>query len=418
MAITALDIIVTSMVVVNIYLTIFWLNVLWLKKVRPQAKNGKLPAVSLVVPAYNESKTISKTLRSLLNLDYPKNKLEIIVVNDGSTDDTVDIVKRFAHRGVVLLNKPRGGKGSALNFALKRARGELFGVVDADSLVGKSSLKFIARHFTDEKVGGVTSTIKAQNRRGLLERMQHFEYLAASFFRKLFYAMNTLYITPGVLSVYRKDVIKSLGGFDEKNHTEDLEIALRLRDSFYKIEMEPASITRTVVPAGLASFARQRLRWNRGHLYNVLSKYRHIMFNPKYGLMGTFQFPLHFVVPTMTIFALALLGFYAYVSAADLLWRAAVAQETLGIFHFPTLKELVLGINLKNFAIAALFLIGVIIYHMSHLHTREKWRYFGSFILFLFVYQPILAALWVIAIVQEITSRAKRGRITWAVNRG
>lgn len=362
---------------ISLYLSVFWLNVLHLEKARmmgtKKPRQTIFPTLSLIVPAFNEEQNIAKTLASLLKLDYPKDKLDIIVVDDGSNDHTAKIVRAFKKDGVRLLNKKHSGKGSSLNFGLKAAVGELFGIVDADSTVEPDSLKTLVPHFSDPKVGAVISGIKVANQKKILERLQRFEYLFATLFRRLLTALNTLYITPGVLSLYRRDVVLRLGGFDEKNPTEDLEMALRLHHAFYKVEMELDSVTYTTVPSTIRAFERQRVRWCRGHIHNILGKYRDMFFNKKYGLMGTFQFPLHVLAPAMMIFAVCLVLFSVYLWVASTVWQALFTREALLAFTIPTIKQFFLNINLRvGFSVAVLFLLGLYLYNKAHVFGKKS----------------------------------------------
>ena len=151
---------------IGLFLGVFWINLLFVKESK-KIKMKKLPIVSVIVPAYNEEKTISRTISSLLGLNYPRGKLEVIVVDDGSTDNTVSIVKKF--RNVKLIfNKHRGvGKASAVNAGLKIAKGEFLGVLDADSEAGRNSLINALEYFSSNKVGCVITPIKVVETKNL-----------------------------------------------------------------------------------------------------------------------------------------------------------------------------------------------------------------------------------------------------------
>ena len=154
------------------------------KKELKNPKPKKLPTVTIVVPAYNEEKTISKTLQSLLNLNYPKNKLEIIAVDDGSTDNTYKAAKQFTSQGVKVYKKKNTGKADSLNFALKKSKGELFAALDADSFANPDCLKKMIGYFNDPKIMAVTPSLKVYKPKNMLQKIQYVEYLIGIFLRK------------------------------------------------------------------------------------------------------------------------------------------------------------------------------------------------------------------------------------------
>ena len=187
--------------------------------------------VTILIPAYNEEKSIEKTIKSALSLNYPKDKLEVIIIDDGSKDKTYELAKRFASNQnlvVKVLTKKNGGKGTALNLGIKNASGEIIVSMDADSFVSPDALKKMVYYFKNEKVMAVTPSMGVYKPSGFLQRIQQIEYYMGVFLRKSFATMNAIHITPGAFSAYRKSFFEKYGGYDEKNITEDLEIALRI----------------------------------------------------------------------------------------------------------------------------------------------------------------------------------------------
>jgi len=265
----------------------------------------RFPRISIVVPAYNEEKNIQKTLKSLQRLDYPKEKLDLIFVDDGSTDNTYEIAKKF--KGVRVFRKENGGKGSAVNFGIKRARGEFVAVLDADSFVSRGSLKKMVGYFEREKVMAVTPALKVYNPKGFWQRVQYVEYLFSMFFRKIFSFLQGVYVTPGPLSIYRKSFFKKHGYFDEKNITEDLEIALRIQSNNYEIQNSINASVYTVAPNSFRGLMTQRVRWFTGLVDNLYS-YKHL-FGRNYGSLGMFILP---VVGFSIILMLAHLFYYGF----------------------------------------------------------------------------------------------------------
>ncbi|MEM3369296.1 MAG: glycosyltransferase [Candidatus Micrarchaeia archaeon] len=258
------------------------------EKVRKTAKRTDYePTVSFIIPAYNEEETIVETINSVLKSDYPKNKLEIIVVNDGSSDGTADVVRSIKDKRVKLINKKNSGKADSLNRGIKEAKGEIIVTLDADSYIEKNSLRKMISYFKDD-VAAVTSAVKVRERENMtfLEKLQRLEYLFTIFNRRLFAMINGVYVTPGPFSAFRREIFDIVGGFDPNNIMEDQEIALRIQAANYKIESCMDAVVYTDVPKDFSSFMKQRERWHRGGFRNVM-KYAYTI-NPKYGDFGMF----------------------------------------------------------------------------------------------------------------------------------
>ncbi len=208
------------------------------RKPEPLPKDDK--TVTIIIPAYNEEASIARTIQSALELEYPKDKIEIIVVNDGSKDKTYEIAKKFEMaRGirVKVLTKPNGGKGSALNFGIKHSKSEIIVTMDADSFARPDSLRRMVGYFYSKDVMSVTPAMGVHNPKGILQRIQQIEYYLGVFLRKSFSTINAIHITPGAFSAYRREFFLKYGGYDERNITEDLEIALRIQSKNYIIEI-------------------------------------------------------------------------------------------------------------------------------------------------------------------------------------
>ena len=290
-----IEIVLASIYFVTLYYAIFWLLVILESPLEKNRRLGRLPSVTVVVPAFNEEENISMTAQSVLGLMYPQDRLQLIVVNDGSTDATLLRIHEFAlthaDRNIVVINQQNHGKYEALNKALARATGEFFVCLDADSLVERDALRKMLPYFTSEKVGVVIPMLKVANPKNLLQKIQWYEYLINKFYNKMISRLNCLHVAPGPFSVYRAAVLRKLGGFRKGHNTEDLEIALRLQKHHYElIQMTEAEVT-TIAPHNLKELYAQRNRWNRGSFLNVLDS-RNILFNRSYGDFGMFYLPL------------------------------------------------------------------------------------------------------------------------------
>lgn len=234
------------------------------------------PPVTIIVPAYNEGKLIKQTLESLLALDYPA--FEIIVVDDGSTDQTAKVVEKWLGKHgnavVKMVQKPNGGKASALNTGIQMATHDFVLCVDGDSQLDAQTLKKAVPHLRDPKIGAVAGNVKVLNRNNLWTMLQALEYVeglnlaraSQSFFR-------LVNIIPGPVGLFRKTALHEVGWYNSDTFAEDCDITLKLLRKGWKVIYEPAAIAHTEAPNKLLPLLKQRYRWTRGIL-QALSKNR------------------------------------------------------------------------------------------------------------------------------------------------
>lgn len=252
----------------------------------------KYPSVTIIVPCWNEENTVSKTIYSLLSLDYPRNKLKIMIVDDGSTDKTWERIQKFKNNPQIeVYTKPNGGKYTALNFGISKLSSDLVGCLDADSYVHKDALKHIIMQFENKEIMAVAPSVKLWQPRGPLQLLQKVEYGFGIFTRKMFHYMQAVYITPGPFSIFRANVFKELGGYRHAHNTEDIEIALRMQKNGYKIAHAHNAMVYTVPPNTLRKLLKQRVRWSYGFIKNA-EDYRDMFFKRKYGNLGVFILPM------------------------------------------------------------------------------------------------------------------------------
>jgi len=248
------------------------------------------PLVTIVIPAYNEEKVIANTIESTLEINYP-NK-DIIVVDDGSKDNTLQIARIYQDRGVKVLHKTNGGKASALNLALTFARGELIAVLDADTLAGKNSLKEIVRVFENEKdIAAVAGNIKVRNKKNWITQCQALEYVAGiQIARRAFDLFGAITIVPGALGCFRKSVLIDTGGYDKETMVEDFDTTVKILKSGGIVRGTTKSVAYTEAPDTIRDFYNQRIRWYRGNL-QVVVKHRDALKNPRFGFLQKLAFP-------------------------------------------------------------------------------------------------------------------------------
>lgn len=295
-----MDILVYIAIFLGLYFSIFIFSTLWeyRKHIYKEALKENFPNVCLIVPCYNEEQNIDRTLNALLNLDYPKEKLEIIVIDDGSKDNTFLKAKVYEEKDkrIRLFKKENGGKYTALNFAIKKTSAQFIGSVDADSYVETQSLKRLMKYFEDQEIKAVVSTIKIIKAKNILEKIQYLEYLISASFRKVFSLNNCLNVVPGPLSVIRREVFEKIGYYKKAHDTEDMEMAFRMQKANFKIAHAANSIIYTNACSTFKSLFYQRLRWRRGFLLNLkdytgllnIKKYGNLSFLLYYYILGGF----------------------------------------------------------------------------------------------------------------------------------
>ena len=371
------------------------------KKIEPAPADDK--TVTIIIPAYNEEKSIARTIKSALSVDYPRDNLEIIVVNDGSKDKTYEIAKRFESSKlpkVKILTKPNGGKGSALNLGIKKARGEIIFTMDADTFVMPDAVKKMVGFFHEKKVMAVTPAMGVYKPKSIWQRIQHIEYYIGIFLRKSFSTINAIHITPGAFSAYRKIFFLKHGGYDEKNITEDLEIALRIQSKDYIIENSPTAVVYTIAPKEFKSLMRQRRRWYTGLIKNFWNYRR--LFGFKKGPLGMFVLP----VAIMTIALSVILTIYLVIKTLSNIKDHLSLLNSIN-FQFNNLIELNSYI-FENFlysffsnpliliTILFIFLLGFYLYF-----ARKKMRYQESvklnFVLFIILFTLLFTFWWIVS---------------------
>ena len=310
------------------------------------------PDVTVMIPAYNEESVIVDTVRSALASVYPK--LEILVIDDGSTDHTAELVRsNFANDPRVrLLLQPNRGKPAALNHALSEATGEIVVSIDADTIVDPEAVPRLVRHFVNPKVGAVAGNVKVMNRNKWLTRWQALEYITSQNLEKrAFDLLNCIPVVPGAAGAWRTDLLRANGGFSGDTVAEDTDLTLTIRRNGWKILYDEDAIGRTEVPDTVEALIRQRFRWTFGTLQAVW-KHRDAVGKPRYGTLGWIAIPNIFlfqiilplvspVIDLLFILSIALWGL-AQLRIARLpqLWTLQDVERSLVFFAIFMLIDL------------------------------------------------------------------------------
>jgi cellulose synthase/poly-beta-1,6-N-acetylglucosamine synthase-like glycosyltransferase len=372
------------------------------KGIKPKkVKLNKFPLVTICVPAYNEEKTIEETVYSILDLDYPQDKIEIIIANDGSKDKTKqvaeEIIRANKDRNIILINQRNKGKGAAMNNALKIAKGEFFIPLDADSIVSPEALKVLLPHFYTDNIAAVLPMIKIQHKSTIMRKIQHCEYLINFYYKRIMSHLNCVHVTPGPFAVYRKDIIKGLGGFDEKILVEDLEIAVRIQKANFEIVQVLETSILTKAPGNFFQFYKQRNRWYKGSLQAVF-QYRQLLFNKEYGDFGLLQLPMIFISAFISIILFLILVFWRILKPLihklyDLSYVkfdiAPLMSKGFKDYTFLNLNYVPLFYGMMILVLATVFLV------LAHHNAGEKIRHNKKTIFFyITIYPIIMGIIW------------------------
>jgi spore germination protein YaaH/peptidoglycan/xylan/chitin deacetylase (PgdA/CDA1 family) len=318
------------------------------------------PLVSVLIPCFNEEKVIAASVRQILASNWPN--LEIIVLDDGSTDGTSAAVEAaFAsHPKVRLVRFENGGKARALNRGLDLAKGEIIVALDADTLFGPDTLGRLARWFSDPVIGAVAGNALVGNRLNLITRWQALEYVTAqNLERRALAALGAVTVVPGAVGAWRKSALLDLGGYPTDTLAEDQDLTIAVQRAGWEVAFDPDARAYTEAPDTVSGLLKQRFRWSFGTL-QCLWKHRSALFNPKQPVLGfialaqiwMFQIVLAMAAPLVDLAVVwgivsGILGHMAH----PLEWSGDETRDILlywGVFVLIDLMAGVLGMAMEK----------------------------------------------------------------------
>lgn len=302
-----------------------------------EASVEEWPTITALVPAYNERGYVGRCIDSFLEADYPAGKLDVVVVDDGSTDGTFAEAKRRAGETVTVLRKDNGGKHSALNYALEGATSELVVTVDADSRIDEDALKQLVRSYRARpNTSAVAGNVKVANRDSRLTRVQALEYIVSiNMYRRALDHLGLVKVVPGCLGLFDRSVIEDVGGYSGDTVTEDFDLTMALHKAGGRVHYSGTALVRTEAPETLTDFYRQRVRWLRGSVQTV-RKHRDVLVSPEFGV-------LHGVLAPLFVLSIAVVPAFGVVILGAIAWMALFGSvlELLGLFAlFASLQTL------------------------------------------------------------------------------
>lgn len=391
----------TAFIYVSLFMTLYFevfLLVTFIERRREVAREETLsstatPNVTIIVPCWNEESTVAGTLDSIRALDYPKDRLEIIVVNDGSTDNTQAVLEAYhaQHPEITFISKENGGKHTALNAGIAIARGEIIGCLDADSFVAPNALREVVKYFEDPTTMAVTPSVRVWRPEGLLQRMQEAEYDMSIFIQKSLSLLGALTVTPGPFSFFRACVFKELGGYRHAHSTEDMEYAMRMQKAGYKIVNAHTARVFTKTPKTLKTLYKQRRRWTYGFLANARD-YHELFFKTRYGNVSVLTMPYRFfaIFSSLVLVGIIIINFGSFVIRKFNEWSAIDFNLSLGV---PTIDLFYVNVNTLVFVegVVVIFALSLIV---AGKLLAKKHPLSRDILYFLFLY-GLLAPLWI-----------------------
>lgn len=357
------------------------------------------PVVTVLIPAYNEEAAIVQTVTAALACDYPK--LEILVMDDGSTDQTPELVRsNFGNdSGVRMISQANRGKPTALNHGLAEATGEVIISIDGDTIVDPEAIPRLVRHFADPRVGAVAGNVKVLNRNRWLTRWQALEYITSQNLEKrAFDLLNCIPVVPGAVGAWRTSVLRDHHGFSGDTVAEDTDLTLTIRREGWKILYDEDAIGRTEVPDTVEALIRQRFRWTFGTMQAVW-KHRDAVGKPKYGTLGWIA------IPNIFLFQIIL----PLVSPViDLLFLLSIALWGLGQLRIARLPQLWTAQDVERSLIffAIFMLIDLLTCVVAFLLERhEDWTLLAPLILQRFYYRQMMYVVLFRALKEAVRGR-------------
>ena len=374
----------------TIFITVFFL-IIFLEnqgRIRHSPKPPRLlPSLTIIIPAYNEEETIAGTIESALNARYAPGSKKVIVVDDGSTDQTLSVARRYAKKGVLVLHQENRGKAAALNNALGKAGTELVATLDSDSYIEKDALLKMVGFFNDAEVGAVTSVMKVWKPRTTLEKLQRMEYLLMVFSRRLLSFIDSVNVTPGPLSIFRKRVFDAIGGYDEGSILEDQEFGMRMQAHNYRIASSMEAVVYTVVPKTFGDLISQRVRWHRGGVRNLLKHHR--LISPRYGDFGTLVMPFAILSIAVLFILFFLLSLSILNNSFTELFRGGFDTFYLGLKPIHLISIIIV--------LGSIAWVSIGIRQLEGEPLSPHWL-----IIYLLLYAPLVTLFWLVTAYREM----------------
>ena len=388
------------LIFLSVYVQVFFFVTFLQNRKKIIIRNSKVslssyPSVTIVVPCWNEEHTVERTVNSLLDLTYPKDKLKILLVDD----------KFSQFPNVKVFHKENGGKYTALNLGLLHTETDFFGGLDADSFADRESLVRIMSYFDkDSEIMAVAPSVIAYNSKTFIQNAQKAEYNMSVYLKKMLGFLGAINVTPGPLTIFRKKVFDDLGPYRHGHNTEDMEIAYRMQKNKYRIEHCNDAYVYTNTPTTIKKLYRQRLRWIYGFINNTID-YRSVLFKKQYGNFSLFTLPMGVI----SIVSVAYLFVRIVYNIGDFIYAKINVFNTVG-WHFSSANFYpdTFFINSQSFIFLVVFIYLLVVFAMifGRRMTEGKWG-LSLYMLYFFPVFSLIAPFWLMKAVYNTVLQRK-----------
>jgi cellulose synthase/poly-beta-1,6-N-acetylglucosamine synthase-like glycosyltransferase/peptidoglycan/xylan/chitin deacetylase (PgdA/CDA1 family)/spore germination protein YaaH len=333
----------------------------------PEVPGGFMPQVAVLIPAYNEEKVIVRTIRSVLNSDYPH--MRVIVIDDGSADRTSEVARaaypeEIAAGKVTVMKIPNGGKAEALNHAVRELTEDFYVGIDADTVIAADAVSRLVCHFADQEIGAVAGNAKVGNRINLWTRWQALEYITSqNFERRALDLFDVVTVVPGAIGAWRTAAVQQAGGYPVNTVAEDADLTMNLLEHGYKVIYEDRALAFTEAPANARGLMRQRFRWSFGTLQAIYKHQRAFLKNKAMGL---------FALPNILVFQILLPLVSPFI---DLMFVGGVVHYLLDRHFHPEAANASNFEKLLTFFLAFLiidFVTSALAFSLERRHAANK----------------------------------------------
>jgi cellulose synthase/poly-beta-1,6-N-acetylglucosamine synthase-like glycosyltransferase/peptidoglycan/xylan/chitin deacetylase (PgdA/CDA1 family)/spore germination protein YaaH len=360
--------------------------------------------VTVIIAAYNEAKVINRTVESVLASDYPA--IRVLVVDDGSSDGTEAVVRAAFSDDprVTVLEKPNGGKASALNLGIEQSDGEVFVGVDADTQLDPMAIRRLVASMSDPEIGAVAGNVRVGNEDRLLTIWQSVEYTTAqNFDRRAYAVLNAVTVVPGAIGAWRRSAVLAAGGYQTDTLAEDMDLTWRLREQGFRIETENAALAFTEAPDQFSSFFKQRFRWAYGTL-QCLWKHRTSL--GRYQWFGWLALPSLWLFQVVFMVLAPLVDLQVAWSLLNFWWAWQAAATAPELSPLPqAMQNLTVVLTLYLLFFAVEMVTGLIAFRWER---RSPWP-----LAWLFLQRLVYRQIMYLVVLKSLLTAIRGARTGW-----
>jgi len=359
-----------------------------------QFESIDFPKVTIVIPCWNESKNLTSTVDSIILSDYPKDKLEILIGDNNSIDNTLQVAEILQEKykdicEIKMFKEFKQGKHHVINSAMDLSSADFFGCLDADTTLAHDAISKNMKYFSDPEIMSSTSCVKIKSpQKTWIQKLQSIEYLIGVFMRKSYGNINAIQVVPGPLSIYRKEIFQKIGGFRDGHKVEDFEMTIRLHRHHMKIANSHKAFVSTSGPSTLMGYFKQRIRWTQGGIENVLDN-KDMIFNKNYNHFGLFVMPVIVIFIFYAVYALIFFFFHTYLFLFQKLslWAAYDYSFNLNyLFNFKRLDIFYFNTNMIFFLAMLMLTLYCFAIYIGRIISESHKNFYRNFLVYFFLF--------------------------------